>query len=633
MKAFLVLAFLCVAAVATTEHRVLRHRAASKLQHHLDLNLAHWLAPDYQYDYAQNILGAAKAAKCSLAAKDKSFQSVLAVRTNKFEAALAMAVQRNPATISSLKEMIEREICISSVAFLGLTPEEATEQHKDSDLRALIVSLFALPGSKEGTQPYNDEKAWTDFAKTLEERDAWSKPWIHLDNSRSGMWVENDVEKNLESLLAIRESNHYRELLHTLTRASLYGEDIKDVAELEKKAPHSLRHAIYSLLQNGDRAKKAAKECGFTAQPHKIKAAASGKEKKTYFCGSDKSVVPFARQKGAKTFRGLAHQTSGNKKGCHAYPTRVTPNALYRLGMPPITKREVNYFQKYYQFEADALAHKPAGRGRVDGFETGTKPVPWGYGSCVWDMNFFKDGDKITPLTYNKDWKESMEADGLAVDAGPSGTTDEILSVADWLGMTDNAYSFCAIRDVAFANMIIPEHHSMGEIIQGAFDGYRLAKSLPPFEFKDPYHTIVWCDQQPNDFTALFVSDAQDKHKLADSVKRFGTANRLIREKNPNVDGAWAILASETDYAQGMVVHEFRDSTLPAQDVADFEKCICSSLKPVESSTGADLTTCALKRVQVALRCPGDWEDKNCLGPSTPKLPADYFPTGKWEAK
>lgn len=631
MKAFLFLAFLAVAASATAEHRVLRHRATNKVQTHLKLTLEHFLAFDYNYDYAQNVLGAAKAAKCPLAATPTSFQTVLAVRNNKFEAALAMAVQRNPATISALKEMIEREICISSVAFLGLTPAEATKQNKESDLRALIVSLFALPGSKPGTQPANDEKAWTDFAKTLSARDGWSKPWIHLDNSRSGMWVTDDVEKNLEGLLAIRESNHYRELLHTLTRASLYGEDIKDVSELSKKAPHSLRHAIYELLQNGERAKKAAKECGFTAQPHKIKSAASGNEKKTYFCGSDKSVIPFARRKGKDTFRGLAHETTSDK-GCDKFPTKVTPNALYKLGMPPITKREINYFKKFYQFEKDALASKPPGVS-VDGFESGTKTVPWGYGACVWDMNNYKDGEKIVPLTYNKNWKEAMEADGLAVDAGPSGTTDEILSVADWLGMTDNAYSFCAVRDVAFANMIIPEHHSMGEVIQGAFDGYRLANKMPNFEFKDPYRTIIWCDQQPNDFNALFVADSAGKKKLNESVKRFGTANRLIREKNANVDGAWAVLASETDYAQGMVKHEFRDEILPKQDVAAFETCICNSLKPVDKVTGADLSKCALLSIKTALRCPGDWTDTVCLGPSTPKLPAEYFPTGKWEAK
>jgi len=494
------------------------------------------------------------------------------------------------------------------------------------------VSLFALPGSKPGTQPYKDEEAWVAFAKTLEPRDGWSKPWLQLDNSRSGMWVTDDVEANLESLLKIRESAHYRELLHTLTRASLYGEDIKDVAELPKKAPHSLRHAIYTLLQDGERAKKAAKVCGFTAQPHKIMAAASGKEKKTYFCGSDKSVVPFARQKGAKTFRGMAHQTSGGRRGCHAFPTRVTPNALYKLGMPPVTKREVNYFERFYQFEADALAKKPAGK-KVIGFEKGDKPVPWGYGSCVWDMENYKDGGKLVPLTYNKDWKEAMEADGLAVDAGPSGTTDEILSVADWLGMTDNAYSFCAIRDAAFANMIIPQHHSMGEIIQGAFDGYRLAKVLPPFEFKHPYNTIVWCDNQPNNFQSLFAVNTKGEKKLNDSVKRFGTANRLIREKNANVEAAWNVLASETDYASGMVVHEFRDSVLPKNDITEFESCICTKLKPVQEATGKDLSTCALKAIQKALRCPGDWEDTKCIGPAAPALPADYFPSGKWEAK
>jgi len=109
------------------------------------------------------------------------------------------------------------------------------------------------------------------------------------------------------------------------------------------------------------------------------------------------------------------------------------------------------------------------------------KAFPWAPGAAF----------KILPLNdVNRDWLTKAADGGFAVDCGPSGTTDELLQAADYTGVTMDMYGACLMRDAAFANMLLQEHHSYAEVSQGAASRDRFT---PKWSWDHPYTALSEC--------------------------------------------------------------------------------------------------------------------------------------------
>jgi len=154
-----------------------------------------------------------------------------------------------------------------------------------------------------------------------------------------------------------------------------------------------------------------------------------------------------------------------NKKGDPAPNTLFTPEMYTGLSIPALTDRERLFLQYVHN------------RRFAD-----TDRFPWAPGAAF----------KILPgpNDQNREWLGKMADGGLAVDCGPSGTTDELLQAADFVGVTLDEYGACLMRDAALGNMLLQEHHSYAEVAQGASAADR---ATPKFSWDAPYEALKGC--------------------------------------------------------------------------------------------------------------------------------------------
>lgn len=471
------------------------------------------------------------------AEQQKEIKHVLGVRGNRFEAAYGAAIQENDATKWILRETLHRLICaaellrpnvIADIA-AGSTVKDsaASKLHaalKDADAaktdKVLIGALFQLAFSSHDTVTILDKEAVSVFAKH--------------DAGRSGPFLYGTtLDANYDLLMTVlaKGEGNVRELLHLVSRATGLGEmNIEKDVEGKKNGrqtfetaaklfPGSFRHllVIAERLQKGDQTAKALygkleSQCKFNSAHFNLELAnAETSDKKNVISPVyTDSFVSLARKE--KDFR---VQRDPKLK----LQALLTPKILADLGTP-LSKREIEYLK---------MTNSPE-----------KTLIPWGNGCLVWDM------------TKNKDFTPKMLDDGLAVDAGPSGTTDEMLQLGDYFSTTQTLYGVCAFRDAAAAVMNIMQSHSLAEVFQGAmaFSASTGAHDRPAdidFSWSAPYRTIALCDAAPEmDGISHGYTASPHQAKSPKSPARFQTAiANLAVLKDPASTLAKAIQASD----------------------------------------------------------------------------------------
>jgi len=101
----------------------------------------------------------------------------------------------------------------------------------------------------------------------------------------------------------------------------------------------------------------------------------------------------------------------------------------------------------------------------IDDKANKNKPLKWTTGGSVFMM------DQKEVNADSKRWQGFTLPHALA--AGPSGTTDEYFQAADLMGVGRVPFTNCLVRNAAFGNMILQNHHTFPEIMQGAWDPIR----------------------------------------------------------------------------------------------------------------------------------------------------------------
>jgi len=181
-----------------------------------------------------------------------------------------------------------------------------------------------------------------------------------------------------------------------------------------------------------------------------------------------------------------------------------------------------------------------------------------------------------------------MSGDGLMIDAGPSGTTDEVMQTPDYFGVSKDLYGACAIRDMCAANMNIYEHHSYAEVVQGAFSSDRPAEL--EMDYDHPYKAVEACDAAvtklqalanyngvlPKKYRDLMTSGRYRVHaKLPPkNTQRIKEAMIVYKElMNPQSTKAKAL--AQTDFGAGVLAHPFLKSAEDPKAQALLDKTIC----------------------------------------------------------
>jgi len=135
----------------------------------------------------------------------------------------------------------------------------------------------------------------------------------------------------------------------------------------------------------------------------------------------------------------------------------------------------------------------------------------WGYGGAVWVLNgALESGANADGQRFMQARKEQL----LTTSAGPSGTTDEMLQMFDYCGLTGNPVTSDPLKEVtaykaahgtpswhlangvlgAFANMGVYYHHSYLEVLEGAGCDYNGKNSVDrafDYDFKNPYDWML----------------------------------------------------------------------------------------------------------------------------------------------
>jgi len=141
-------------------------------------------------------------------------------------------------------------------------------------------------------------------------------------------------------------------------------------------------------------------------------------------------------------------------------------------------------------------------------------------------------------------------------DAGPSGTTDEIMQAGDYVSINKDVYGACALRDVASANMHVQLHHSYGEVFQGATASDRMT---PAFSWEDPYLALKACPARSRTLRAIpevwprkygqsiRVHTPQPPH----SIDHYNDAMHLYAELTTNPTSPLAKAIQASDFGSG----------------------------------------------------------------------------------
>lgn len=432
-KVLCFVALLCCASATLVQRE--KNRELSRSQARVNAGITVWMS--YNYGFANTFKDAGIKAKIFTEKDWPAIGKVLAIRGARMEAAIGVAAQSQTNMLQALKTTINNIICAVKLAF----PNEGEE--------VVLGRLFALPGKATAAA----ENAW--LAAT--DKDGKHPPkWIDFDKSRSGCFLSmtDGIAAHIQNVKRVLASGNYRELLHLLARMSLYGEfDSITTPEIcEKQAPGSFRHAMIRLYKNPNIVTAAANSCKFDVAHLKLKWSFWG-QGKGLLQPTAKSSVNDARGKNA-AFRGKRSPPVNNGK------SELNAFSIQGLGMPAVSAQETNFFRQHGQ------------QGRS---------LTWTTGG-----NFLK----VPRNDVNAPWFDAMVQDGLMIDAGPSGTTDEAFQFADFAGVSKTKDGACNFRDALFANMIIQMHHSFPEIAQGASDSKRAS---PAWDFAHPYATLESC--------------------------------------------------------------------------------------------------------------------------------------------
>lgn len=473
--------------------------------------------------------------------KQNDIKHVLGVRGNRFEAAYGLAIQENEATKWILRETLHRLVCAADLLRDRITLDILEGAAVKDSAAAKLAAVLPT----KGTDAKLEEKILVSalFQIPFSAHDE-AKVFAKHDSGRSGPFFAGDsLDANwalFETVLAKGEGN-IRELLHLVSRATGLGEmeldpkteGLKNGRQTFEKGatmfPGSFRHILKiteQLQQQTAKGNKVAatlygkleSQCKFNTAHFNLQLAnilTSDKKNVISPVYAD-SYVTLARVKGFRTKRDPLPKLQA----------LLTPQILADLGTP-LSAREIAYLKM------DA-----------------TKPnelIPWGNGCLVWNLDQATGGTDL-----NKAWVPKMLDDGLAVDAGPSGTTDEMLQLGDYFSTTQEVYGACAFRDAAAAVMNIMQSHSLAEVFQGAM-AYSPSKGTHDrpadidFDWSAPYHTISVCDAavQMNGIPHSYVgSPHQDKSPA--SPARFQTAlANLAKLKDPNSTFSKAVQASD----------------------------------------------------------------------------------------
>jgi len=435
MKALVFLALaLCVSAkVGTVRHRA---RETARSEARISAGVNSWL--EYNYGFANTFKEAGIRAKVFTEQDWPKIGKVLAIRGARMEAAIGIAAQSASGMTDALKKTINNIICSAKVAF-------------PSENEAVVLGrLFALPGAETAAA----EKAWVEAPVNKDNKHP--DKWIDFDASRSGCFLsKNDgVAAHITNVKRVLATGNYRELLHLLARMSLYGEwdAITDPATCEKYAPGSFRHAMIKLhAEDYKVGKVAAKQCEFNLKHLQLKWD---------FWGQGKGLLQPTKLSSVNDARGANKAFRGSRDKSVPKLSVLNANAVKALAMPPVSAEESKFFAEHGKSGND---------------------LTWTSGG-----NFLK----VPRNDINGKWFDAMVDDGLMIDAGPSGTTDEACQFGDFASVTLTKAGACAFRASLFANMIVQVHHSYPEIVQGAFDSVRAA---PAWSFEHPYQTLEDC--------------------------------------------------------------------------------------------------------------------------------------------
>jgi len=234
-----------------------------------------------------------------------------------------------------------------------------------------------------------------------------------------------------------------------------------------------------------------------------------------------KKALDEAKKAGVKTAVDAAQKEYDDKKCVLVFRARssapnidvtskTTQNGLAALSMPKLSQDEIDYFNNKALYDArndkPAMGEEPVttkqltsgdkNQNFITPFNKDKKDAKiskWTSGGIIWAL----DPKSGLITTQGIKWQEVTRP--FALGAGPSGTTDELLQHADWTGIGRTGLGSCQMRDGAMSNMILYNHHTFAEVMQGAAGAQRPnLKDWVPGDGKTiPDYIAAWydCDQ------------------------------------------------------------------------------------------------------------------------------------------
>lgn len=507
------------------------------------------------YDFGQDLLKRSllNTERCAGANKDQ-LEKIMEVRGSRMEAAYGVATQGNSEGIKAvLRETLKRCLCIAKIAF--------------NDAPTVLENLFALPrvGPVADREASFDREAF--LASVSENERAFyltsNKQWFNIDVGRMGQFMTTNLAVNkatVDSMLdGTDATTNIRELMHLFARMSQYGEDILDVAN---NARGSFRDAVYRVGADTTLSTRAAADCGFNEAKYtrmtsflapfpehtQETVATSTTLTKNLINPENTSVIWQARLKqDGRVFRHSRTPVSRSQ-------TYLTKKIYADLNIPAPSTRENAFMMNYAQY-----------------FYDGERQSPFPFNSGGNFFNFLKPDGTFDTTKWTVDWITSMAGDGLDIDCGPSGTTDELLTFGDWVGVTGNDYGYCMMLDSAIAGMVLYEHHSLAEVLQGADNGVRNVNPSLKWRFANPLSALDACDATQPNLTSKF------RITMPPTINRKAAALPIFTRLSDPDDPMSLALAS-SDWGRALLTHKFSVSDEPAAAgaTAQYLSCICN---------------------------------------------------------
>lgn len=391
--------------------------------------------------------------------------------------------------------------------------------------REMLTRLVAMGHTTIHTDNITPKEYWEKMAHWLSTcKKGPSDPTCGCDGFRNCFYPKGKTGVEL-AVLTLNylgrdwDKLNIREIVHIIGRLAEPGED---VPYDDPSQTRGIRSVLKVALENEAKKNKLT-PFGFSVQHLKEEKAACDAEMPVVRQNYPVSVDPAAKPEAVTAAKAALGGLTTLKKGLLSPLSEIMKKArskdfrgrrpgdflklrldnkdLAALGLPPMTAGERGWDPE-----------DPTKKGLVQGGEA----------------------QRLGPPALK--WMQDVSDHISSITAGPSGTTDELLQLFDYMGLSSDALGGWCGRAVALATMGVYYHHSVPEIGQGALSAGRAGVD---YDINRPFDSGMLTPAATSNIKITKI----DWDGTANTIPRFAVSDSKIENK-----GAPFLKAVETRY-------------------------------------------------------------------------------------